>query len=63
MIIVDDRYALIGSANINDWSMSGNRDSELAVKIDQDNYFYYNRERNRYENYCPQIYELRKNVF
>ncbi len=31
IIIVDDIYALIGSANINDRSMVGYRDSELAV--------------------------------
>ena len=33
MMIVDDRYALIGSANINDRSLLGSRDSELAVLI------------------------------
>jgi len=31
LIIIDDVYALIGSANINDRSMLGSRDSELAV--------------------------------
>jgi phospholipase D1/2 len=29
--VIDDKYALIGSANINDRSMLGFRDSELAV--------------------------------
>lgn len=33
MMIVDDRYALLGSANINDRSLLGGRDSELAVLI------------------------------
>jgi phospholipase D1/2 len=33
MMIVDDRYALVGSANINDRSLMGGRDSELAVLI------------------------------
>lgn len=33
MMIVDDSYALIGSANINDRSMLGDRDSELAIVI------------------------------
>ncbi|KAK2045997.1 phospholipase D [Colletotrichum somersetense] len=32
-IIVDDRTALIGSANINERSMLGNRDSELAAVV------------------------------
>ncbi|ELR16578.1 phospholipase D, putative [Acanthamoeba castellanii str. Neff] len=33
LIIVDDKIAIIGSANINDRSMNGNKDSEIAVKI------------------------------
>lgn len=33
LTIVDDRYVLIGSANINDRSLDGDRDSELAVLI------------------------------
>ena len=33
-IIIDDRVALIGSANINDRSMMGSRDSELAVVVE-----------------------------
>lgn len=34
LLIVDDRVAIIGSANINDRSMLGSRDSEVAVKIE-----------------------------
>lgn len=30
-MIVDDTWAIIGSANINDRSMLGNRDSEVAI--------------------------------
>ncbi len=30
LIVVDDKMAIIGSANINDRSLLGNRDSELA---------------------------------
>ncbi|CAK57722.1 unnamed protein product (macronuclear) [Paramecium tetraurelia] len=33
LMIVDDEYALIGSANINDRSLVGNRDSEIAIVI------------------------------
>ncbi len=33
LMIVDDRYAIFGSANINDRSQLGDRDSELAVLI------------------------------
>ncbi|MDK4748191.1 type VI secretion system tip protein VgrG [Leclercia adecarboxylata] len=33
LTIVDDRYVLVGSANINDRSLMGDRDSELAVLI------------------------------
>ncbi len=34
IMIVDDRLAIIGSANINDRSMLGDRDSEIAVLIE-----------------------------
>ena len=34
IMIVDDRLAIIGSANINDRSMLGHRDSEIAVLIE-----------------------------
>ncbi len=33
LMIVDDRIAILGSANINDRSMLGDRDSELAIMI------------------------------
>jgi phospholipase D1/2 len=33
MMVVDDRYALVGSANINDRSLLGDRDSEMAVLV------------------------------
>ena len=35
MLIVDDEYIIMGSANINDRSMSGNRDTEIAVGLCQ----------------------------
>ena len=31
MMIVDDDYIIVGSANINQRSMDGNRDSEIAI--------------------------------
>uniref|UniRef100_H2Z4U4 Phospholipase n=1 Tax=Ciona savignyi TaxID=51511 RepID=H2Z4U4_CIOSA len=34
MMIVDDRLVIIGSANINDRSMSGTRDSEVAMLVE-----------------------------
>lgn len=37
LMIVDDRYALFGSANINDRSLNGEGDSEIALLVtDQD---------------------------
>jgi len=36
VMIVDDNIALIGSANINDRSLAGDRDSELAVIVEGD---------------------------
>lgn len=37
-MIVDDKFAILGSANINDRSMNGGRDSELASLITQEKY-------------------------
>jgi phospholipase D1/2 len=31
MMIVDDVYIILGSANINERSMAGNRDTEIAI--------------------------------
>ena len=31
LMIVDDKFAILGSANVNDRSMNGGRDSEIAV--------------------------------
>ena len=36
LMIVDDRKVIIGSANINDRSMLGDRDSEIAVLVEDD---------------------------
>jgi phospholipase D1/2 len=36
-MIVDDRYMIIGSANINDRSLVGSRDSELAIICEDPN--------------------------
>jgi phospholipase D1/2 len=32
-MIIDDQIALIGSANINDRSLIGDRDSEMAIVV------------------------------
>lgn len=34
ILIIDDSVALIGSANINDRSLMGDRDSEIAVVVE-----------------------------
>ncbi|OQV21063.1 putative Phospholipase D1 [Hypsibius exemplaris] len=38
MMLVDDRHALIGSANITDRSLIGNRDSEIACLISDESF-------------------------
>ena len=38
MMIVDDAYIIVGSANINERSMSGTRDTEMAVGCWQPQY-------------------------
>ena len=40
LMIVDDRKVIIGSANINDRSMLGTRDSEIAVLIEDEQVFH-----------------------
>jgi phosphatidylserine/phosphatidylglycerophosphate/cardiolipin synthase-like enzyme len=42
-MIVDDCKAIIGSANINDRSMLGDRDSEIAVKYNKKKNFNYKK--------------------
>ena len=37
LMIVDDKRCIIGSANINDRSLLGLRDSELAIVVEDDN--------------------------
>ena len=64
LMIVDDRFAIMGSANINDRSLLGDRDSELAILVaDEDT----TRE-DINGNGCPQpvrtfAHELRKRVW
>ena len=41
LMIIDDTTVLIGSANINDGSLLGNRDSEIAVIIEEQKEDYY----------------------
>ena len=33
VLIADDRVAVVGSANLNDRSMAGDRDSEIALRV------------------------------
>ncbi len=39
LMIVDDKYAICGSANINDRSLTGKRDSELATVVQDEEFF------------------------
>lgn len=39
IMIVDDRYTICGSANLNDRSMLGNRDSEVAAMVNDHDLF------------------------
>ena len=34
-MIIDDRKVILGSANINDRSLLGNRDSEIAIVVEE----------------------------
>jgi phosphatidylserine/phosphatidylglycerophosphate/cardiolipin synthase-like enzyme len=33
LLLVDDRVAIVGSANVNDRSLCGDRDSEIACRV------------------------------
>lgn len=65
LMIVDDQKVILGSANINDRSMEGDRDSELAVYIRQEESQLEERRVNSQEvvRVSPQILELRMNIF
>ena len=55
MMIVDDVYIIVGSANINQRSMAGTRDTEIAVGCRQDEF--------GLENPFGDIHEFRKSLF
>jgi len=50
---VDDRLAIIGSANINERSQRGDRDSELAAVI---------RDTDMIDGYCPILMIQRSHI-
>ena len=59
LMIVDDSYVITGSANINQRSLDGDRDSELAIGAYQPQFVCHDFE------YLPQgdIHKFRKNLF
>ena len=62
MMIVDDRSVVIASANINDRSMMGSRDSELAIVV-QDTRFVQSRMDGRQYDAGAFACSLRKSLF
>nr|XP_006811729.1 PREDICTED: phospholipase D1 [Saccoglossus kowalevskii] len=62
LMIVDDRTVIIGSANINDRSMLGKRDSEIAVIVNDSNMKAGKMNGQDYQ-VGTYAYELRKNLF
>lgn len=46
MMIVDDTYIIIGSANINQRSMAGTRDTEMAIGAYQPDFMHFGQVRN-----------------
>jgi phospholipase D1/2 len=64
LMIVDDRYVLVGSANINDRSQLGDRDSELAVMVADTKGGYQDIDGSgTYSPYRAFARDLRKNVW
>ena len=62
LMIVDDKYVICGSANINDRSLLGSRDSELAASIEDEEFTdgYMNNKKVKCGNYAS---SLRKKLF
>lgn len=62
LMIVDDRRVIIGSANWNDRSMLGDRDSEIAVLV-EDNRFVESKMNGQFFLASKFAHSLRKNLF
>lgn len=62
LMIVDDRKAIIGSANWNDRSMNGDRDSEICIIV-EDNRFVESRMNGEFYLASKFAHSLRKNLF
>lgn len=55
-MIVDDEYVILGSANINQRSMAGSRDTEIAMGAYQPSYTWANKKRHPRGQVCaPKI--------
>ena len=62
LMIVDDKYVICGSANINDRSMLGKRDSELAAVV-QDTEFIDSVQNGKPVKVGKYAFSLRKKIF
>ncbi|XP_057774702.1 phospholipase D delta-like isoform X1 [Salvia miltiorrhiza] len=58
-MVVDDEYVIIGSANINQRSMAGSRDTEIAMGAYQPHYTWSKRK----EHPCGQVYGYRMSLW
>lgn len=63
LLIADDRVAVLGSANINDRSLLGDRDSELAVVIRDDTPAMAKLDGKREEQVSAVVHQLRKDLW
>jgi phospholipase D1/2 len=63
LLIADDRVAVLGSANINDRSLLGDRDSELAVVIRDDTPAMARLDGKREEQVSAVVHQLRKDLW
>lgn len=63
LMIVDDQVALIGSANINDRSLMGSRDSEIAVIVEDENRESVVLANKKVREICPFAFSLRKQLY
>lgn len=52
-MVVDDEYVMIGSANINQRSLAGSRDTEIAMGAYQSHHTWSKRKRHPHGQVCP----------
>lgn len=62
LLIVDDRWAIIGSANSNDRSLCGDRDSEIGIVVNEHRLHHHKDNDGKKFRYGRDLYRLRRRL-